>query len=274
MSARTRFVLPLLAAATLAAALAGCSNNASSAGSSTSTSSAGFAGGAGRTTTTSSASTPTTGSPSGGGSTSPVAAITQQQADARAVAAGCPSSPSTQLHKPSWSSAPPLTVDKSKHDKATVVTDVGTFVIALDVGQAPQTVNSFVFLAQHHFFDCIIFHRVIPTFMDQTGDPTGSGSGGPGYTLPDENPAPVSGGAPQYPIGSVAMANTGEPHSGGSQFFIVTGNEGETLPPTYALFGMVTSGIGVIERINADGSQQGVPPTITHRMLKVTISES
>jgi cyclophilin family peptidyl-prolyl cis-trans isomerase len=95
---------------------------------------------------------------------------------------------------------------------------------------APQTVNNFVFLAQHQFFDCVIFHRVIPGFVDQTGDPTGTGSGGPGYTIPDEYPAKASNAADQYPLGSVAMANTGQPHTGGSQWFIVAGAEGESLP--------------------------------------------
>ena len=106
---------------------------------------------------------------------------------------------------------------------------MGTFVIALDAKAAPQTVNNFVFLAQHHFFDCVIFHRVIPGFVDQTGDPTGTGSGGPGYTIPDELPAKASNPADQYPLGSVAMANTGQPHSGGSQWFIVAGTQGESL---------------------------------------------
>jgi cyclophilin family peptidyl-prolyl cis-trans isomerase len=107
--------------------------------------------------------------------------------------------------------------------------------------------------------------------MDQTGDPTGTGTGGPGYTIPDENPAKAS---PQYPIGAVAMANTGSPHSGGSQFFIVTGAQGESLPNTYALFGQVTSGMTVVQAINKDGSAQGVPPTVTHRILSVTVTSN
>ena len=81
-----------------------------------------------------------------------------------------------------------MTIDPAKTYTATVKTDVGTFVIALDAKDAPKTVNNFVFLAQHHFFDCVIFLRVIPAFVDQTGDPTGTGSGGPGYTIPDEFP--------------------------------------------------------------------------------------
>jgi len=198
----------------------------------------------------------------------------QATANATSVAAGCPKSPATALKKTKWSSAPAMTIDPAKTYSATVQTDVGTFVIALDAKDAPQTVNNFVFLAQHQFFDCVIFHRVIPGFVDQTGDPTGTGSGGPGYTIPDEYPAKASNPADQYPLGSVAMANTGQPHSGGSQWFIVAGTQGESLPASYSLFGHVSSGMSVVEKINTQGSASGVPPDVTHRMLKVTITSS
>ena len=198
----------------------------------------------------------------------------QAAANATSVAAGCPKNPTTALKKSKYSSAPAMSIDPAKTYTATVKTDVGTFVIALDAKDAPQTVNNFVFLAQHHFFDCVIFLRVIPTFVDQTGDPTGTGSGGPGYTIPDELPAKASNPADQYPLGSVAMANTGQPHTGGSQWFIVAGAEGESLPNSYSLFGRVTSGMSVVEKINAQGSASGVPPDVTHRMLKVTITSS
>jgi cyclophilin family peptidyl-prolyl cis-trans isomerase len=211
---------------------------------------------------------------SSGSSTSAADAKAQSSADAASSAAGCPSSPKTKLKKPSWSSAPAMTIDPTKTYKATVKTDVGTFVIALDAKAAPKTVNNFVFLAEHGFFNCVIFHRVIPGFMDQTGDPTGTGSGGPGYTIPDELPAAASNAADQYPLGSVAMANTGSPNTGGSQWFIVAGPEGEGLANSYALFGQVTSGMKVVEKINAQGSAAGVPPDVTHRMLKVTITSS
>jgi cyclophilin family peptidyl-prolyl cis-trans isomerase len=205
-----------------------------------------------------------------GGSASDAKA--QAAANAVSVAAGCPKSPATALTKTKWSSAPSMTIDPAKTYTATVKTDVGTFVIALDAKAAPTTVNNFVFLAQHGFYNCVIFHRVIPSFMDQTGDPTGTGSGGPGYTIPDEYPATAANTADQYPLGSVAMANTGQPHTGGSQWFIVAGAEGEGLTPTYSLFGHVTSGMSVVQKINAQGSAAGVPPDVTHRMLKVTIS--
>ena len=211
---------------------------------------------------------------SSGSSGSASAAKAQATANATSAAAGCPKNPATVLHKQKWSGAPATIIDATKTYTATVKTDVGTFVIALDAKDAPQTVNNFVFLAQHHFFDCVIFHRVVPQFVDQTGDPTGKGTGGPGYTIPDELPAKASNPADQYPLGSVAMANTGQPHTGGSQWFIVAGTEGESLSNAYSLFGHVTSGMSVVEKINAQGSASGVPPDVTHRMLKVTITSS
>ncbi|HSZ37205.1 MAG TPA: peptidylprolyl isomerase [Acidimicrobiales bacterium] len=211
---------------------------------------------------------------SSGSNVSASDARAQTAANAASVAAGCPRNPATVLHKSKWSKAPATSIDASKAYSATVKTDVGTFVIALDAKDAPQTVNNFVFLAQHHFFDCVIFHRVIPRFVDQTGDPTGTGTGGPGYTIPDELPAKASNSANQYPLGSVAMANSGTPDSGGSQWFIVAGTQGESLPNSYSLFGSVASGMSVVEKINAQGSVSGVPPDVTHRMLKVTITSS
>jgi cyclophilin family peptidyl-prolyl cis-trans isomerase len=211
---------------------------------------------------------------SSGSSGSATDAKAQAAANAASVAAGCPKSPATALTKPKWSSAPAMSIDRTKTYTATVKTDVGTFVIALDAKAAPISVNNFVFLAQHGFFNCVIFHRVIPTFMDQTGDPTGTGSGGPGYTIADEYPAKASNPSDQYPLGSVAMANTGQPNTGGSQWFIVAGAEGESLPASYSLFGHVTSGMNVVKKINAQGSAAGVPPDVTHRMLKVTITSS
>jgi len=200
--------------------------------------------------------------------------IAQQSANTAAVVAGCPSNPTTKLTKPQWKTAPAMTIDKAKHYTATIKTDVGTITVALDAAQTPLTVNNFVFLADKKFYNCVIFHRVIPGFMDQTGDPTGTGAGGPGYKFADELPKTAS---PQYPIGSLAMANSGA-NTNGSQFFIVTGKQGESLSPSYSLFGTVTGGLSVADKINADGnsntSADGVPPKVVHRMLSVTISSS
>jgi cyclophilin family peptidyl-prolyl cis-trans isomerase len=217
----------------------------------------------------SSGSTTTTTTKVVGGSAN---AKAQAAANKVAVAAGCPASTSTRVNTQTYPSAPAMTIDTSKTYTAKVVTTAGTFTIGLDPKTAPETVNSFVFLADKGYYHCVIFHRVIPTFMDQTGDPTGTGNGGPGYTIPDEYPAKAAKAADQYPLGSVAMANTGQPHSGGSQFFIVSGPEGEGLPNTYTLFGHVLSGMSVVDKINAEGSSAGVPPDVTQRILSVTIS--
>ncbi len=213
-------------------------------------------------TTKAPASTTTTkpAPPGGSGDKSPSAITTS---------ADCPASFSATLNKPSYSSAPPMTIDKSKTYTATVTTDIGPFTIRLDPKEAPLAVNSFVFLAKQHFFDCIVFHRVIPSFVDQTGDPTGTGTGGPGYQFADELPKTAS---PQYPLGSVAMANSGA-NTNGSQFFIVAGSQGETLAPSYSLFGQVTSGMSVVDKINAGGASSGTPTT-PHRMVSVTVTES
>jgi cyclophilin family peptidyl-prolyl cis-trans isomerase len=199
----------------------------------------------------------------------------QLAADKASKAAGCPESPTAQLPNPQWKSAPPMTIDPSKTYTATIKTDLGTITADLDAKTAPTAVNDFVFLAKHNYYHCVTFHRVIPQFMDQTGDPTGTGSGAVGYTVQGEVPATAN---PQYPIGSLAMAKTSQAPNGTSsnQFFIVAGPEGESLPPQYALFGQVTSGQNVVDAINADGdsSDDGTPPKVIHRMFSVTVSES
>ena len=144
--------------------------------------------------------------------------------------------------------APPMFIDPAKRYTATMVTSHGTMVIELDPLAAPNTVNSFVFLARYHFYDGVIFHRIIPGFVLQGGDPTGTGSGGPGYQFPDENLAGAT-----YPAGTVAMANAG-PNTNGSQFFICW--KDTTLSPAYTPFGHVTSGLNVLAKIAAAGDDQ------------------
>ena len=206
--------------------------------------------------------------------TAPKVSAAQQTADQASQAAGCPSSPTATLPNPQFP-APPMTIDTSKTYTATIKTDVGTIVATLDAKNSAVAVNSFVFLADKKYYDCVTFHRVIPDFMDQTGDPTGTGSGSPGYTVQGAAPATAT---PQYPLGSLAMAKTGTAPAGTSsnQFFIVAGPQGESLPPDYALFGQVTSGQDVVQKINADGnaSNNGTPPNVIHRMLSVTVTSS
>lgn len=126
---------------------------------------------------------------------------------------------------------------------AKVTTNKGVMEVKLYGDVAPKTVANFCTLAQKGFYEGVIFHRVIKDFMIQGGDPTGTGTGGPGYKFEDELPQ-----AGEYKIGSLAMANSG-PNTNGSQFFIVSGQNGVTLPPSYSLFGEVTTGLDVVEAI-------------------------
>ncbi len=162
---------------------------------------------------------------------------------------------------------PPMLIDTNKRYVATMVTSHGTMVIALDPLAAPRTVNSFVFLARYHYYEGVVFHRIIPGFVLQGGDPTGRGTGGPGYQFADELPA-----AGRYELGSLAMANAG-PNTNGSQFFVISGPDGMRLPPSYSLFGKVVSGLDVVATIDAIGTSSGKPKeTVT--IESVTITEA
>ncbi|HEY1829738.1 MAG TPA: peptidylprolyl isomerase [Acidimicrobiales bacterium] len=162
---------------------------------------------------------------------------------------------------------PPMVIDPAKRYVATMVTSHGTMVIALDPVAAPKTVNNFVFLARYHYYDDVIFHRIIPGFVLQGGDPTGTGTGGPGYRFADELPKPG-----QYQVGSLAMANAG-PNTNGSQFFVISGPDGVRLPPQYALFGAVVSGGEVVEAIDKMGSPGAGTPKERVVIQSVTIEE-
>jgi cyclophilin family peptidyl-prolyl cis-trans isomerase len=153
-------------------------------------------------------------------------------------------SPTVASGKPQFPTPPVMMIDPKKSYRATFDTSKGTIVAQLSPTVAPVTVNSFVFLARCGFFDGTIIHRISKNFVIQGGDPTGTGTGGPGYTLPDELPK-----GPGYQIGSLAMANTGRPNTGGSQFFIVTGAMGTTLGGSYTLFGGVISGQDIAKAI-------------------------
>jgi cyclophilin family peptidyl-prolyl cis-trans isomerase len=193
------------------------------------------------------------------------------------VKAGCPSTRVTRVNTLQYKEAPPLTISTTATYDATVKTDVGTFVISLDPKEAPTAVNSFVFLAKKGFFNCVIFQRVIRDFMDQTGDPTGTGTGGPGYSFHESGPPTAS---PQYPLGAVVYATSSSDSTDPldeSQWFVVTGPEGESLPPDYTLFGQVTSGMSVVQKINENGSvstSETGKPAVYHRILSVKIKEA
>ena len=164
-----------------------------------------------------------------------------------------------------------LCIDPTKTYTAVVTTNMGTYSAVLDAAKAPGTVNNFVSLARNKYFDGITCHRAIPGFMIQCGDPTATGSGGPGYKFADELPA--SG---EYKIGSLAMANSG-PNTNGSQFFVISGDQGVALPPSYTLFGQVTEGLdSTVVALDAAGnpSSNGMPPLKEIKIESITITES
>ena len=193
------------------------------------------------------------------------------------LAAGCSgqSGSSPTPNKPKTYSGPPaMVIDTNKKYTATVETNLGSFKIELFANESPKTVNNFVFLSRDGYYSGIIFHRIIKTFMIQTGDPTGTGSGGPGYKFEDELP-------PKHPydVGIVAMANAG-PNTNGSQFFICTGSSARNLDgyPNYTQFGKIVEGMDVVQKIASvpvksngrEVSQPVDPPVIK----KITITES
>jgi peptidylprolyl isomerase len=172
-----------------------------------------------------------------------------------------------------WTTAPQMTIDPAKTYTATFQTSRGDVVFNLFADKAPNTVNNFVCLAQSGYYDFVLFHRVISGFMIQSGDPTGTGRGGPGYQFADELP----GEDLNYEIGTLAMANSG-PNTNGGQFFIVQGANGTSLPKNYAIFGKVASGHEVVDAIaaipvgpSATGEQS--VPLATVGIITITITE-
>ncbi len=165
-----------------------------------------------------------------------------------------------------YPSPPELTIDLASSYKAMLDTNHGEIVIDLDPARSPQTVNNFVFLARDGYYDGVVFHRVIENFMIQGGDPTGTGSGGPGYKFRDELEGPGT-----YARGTVAMANAG-PNTNGSQFFICHTEVG--LPHSYTIFGQVSSGIETVDSIATTATDRNDRPQSEVVINRVTISES
>lgn len=167
----------------------------------------------------------------------------------------------TMTGQKQYAAPPAMQIDKTRQYTAVLHTTDGDITIALDAQSVPITVNSFVFLAKDGFYDGTIFHRTIKGFMIQGGDPTGTGTGGPGYQFADE---PFSG---EYTRGTVAMANAG-PDTNGSQFFIMHADY--ALPPNYVIFGHVTEGLETVDKIataptrpGGEGSSPVQPATVT-----------
>jgi cyclophilin family peptidyl-prolyl cis-trans isomerase len=158
-----------------------------------------------------------------------------------------------------------MAIDPAHSYTATIDTSAGTMTAELFASEAPKTVNNFVFLARDGFYDGVIFHRVISGFMIQGGDPTGTGRGGPGYRFDDE---PVTR---KYDRGILAMANAG-PNTNGSQFFVMHADYG--LPPNYTIFGRLTGGEDVLDKIA--GAQTGAQdrPVTPVTINSVTIAEA
>lgn len=179
----------------------------------------------------------------------------------------CPKDDGSSVHEGEFPAAPGLCIDPTKVYVATVTTNKGEFTMELDPGIAPNTVNNFVYLANYHYFDGTKCHRIIPGFVVQCGDPTGTGSGSPGYTFADELPT-----AGSYKLGSLAMANSG-PDTNGSQFFIITGQNGASLDPLYSLFGQVSAGFDTtVKAMEAEGTEGAGKPKSDVIIEKVVVS--
>ena len=193
----------------------------------------------------------------GGGSSSSTRAVTETAE----TVSGCESVEPPAPRDAGGATAPKERLDPERTWTLTFDTSCGTFVVTLDLDSAPATAASLVSLAQSGFYDDTVFHRIVPGFVIQGGDPTQTGTGGPGYSTVD---APASGAT--YTKGVVAMAKTEDepPGTAGSQFFVVTGDD-VGLPPDYAVAGTVTDGLDVVERIGALGdpaTEQPLQPVV------------
>lgn len=166
--------------------------------------------------------------------------------------------------KPSFEQPGQVLGEESRR-QAEIATSAGTITVELYGDESPVTANNFAFLASEGFYDATVIHRVVPGFVIQMGDPTGTGSGGPGYRFPDELDAARARG---YGRGTLAMANAG-PNTNGSQFFICLDDVG--LPPAYAVFGEVVNGMDVVDRI-ASVPLRGESPQQTVFVERVTLA--
>ena len=186
----------------------------------------------------------------------------------------CPEADGSSERITSFAEAPPMCIDATKAYVAEVTTTKGSYTVELDAAAAPETVNNFVVLSRYHYYDGVAFHRIIPGFVVQGGDAVGNppGTGDPGYSINDELPTadPESGNS--YEIGSLAMANGGE-NTSGSQFFVVTGDQGVALPPLYSRFGVVTSGLEVIQGIEAVGTAGVGTPSEAVTITSIAVTE-
>ena len=165
-----------------------------------------------------------------------------------------------------YSALPAMTIDPKKTYTATIETTAGTIKVEFDPKNAPQHVNSFVFLSREGFYNGTIFHRVIPGFMIQGGDPTGTGTGGPGYQLKAEF------NSVHHAPGVLSAARSQNPNSAGSQFFIMHGDSPH-LDHQYSAFGHVTEGMDVVEKIVNAPTGPNDRPNKPTQITSITIEE-
>ena len=197
----------------------------------------------------------------GGGDSSTTTSASGTTTGASDVTCSTVSAPSTEART---GKAPTTSLDPSKTYEVKMETNCGDFTITLDQKQSPKTTASFVALVNDGFYDKTVFHRIVPDFVIQGGDPLGTGSGGPGYSVDEKPPANLA-----YTKGTVAMAKSSAepPGRSGSQFYVVTGADAG-LPPEYALVGKVTEGLDVVERIGKLGTPAEKPkqPIVIEKM--------
>jgi peptidyl-prolyl cis-trans isomerase B (cyclophilin B) len=197
------------------------------------------------------------------------AAAQQSAAAGGAAQGGCAKALAPAPRPDGGQKKPKAKLSASKSYTVTVQTNCGSFAFKLDVKDSPDTTAAFAGLVKRGFFNRLTFHRIVPGFVIQGGDPKGDGTGGPGFKTVDPPPSNAD-----YSQGIVAMAKGGTEPAGaaGSQFFVVTGQDAQ-LPPDYALLGKVTKGLNVVEKIGKLGTQsQEGTPTQTVVMQKVTVS--
>lgn len=198
------------------------------------------------------------------------AATTTTGGDAESGAVECPAADGSSERRTTFPAPPPTCIDPAASYSAEVATSEGTFTIELDTSADEAAVNNFVFLSRYHFYDGLDFHRVVPDFVIQGGDPVGDGSGGPGYRWTGSRPE----SSDAYVAGSVSMANSGsDPSTNGSQFFVALDDVSDSLSADFTRFGQVGEGMDVVEAIGALGEGDG-PPTRPVTIDSVTITES
>jgi peptidyl-prolyl cis-trans isomerase B (cyclophilin B) len=195
------------------------------------------------------------------------AATTSTQAQATTTGASGCTSVTPPAGKKRSEPKPTKRLDASKTYDVKIQTNCGSFTIRLAVKTSPATTASFVSLVQKHYFDGTVFHRIVPGFVIQGGDPTGTGAGGPGYKTVDPPPAST-----RYTLGIVAMAKTASEAAGtsGSQFFVVTAQDAQ-LPPDYAVLGKVSAGSDVVSRLGQLGDPSTEQPTETVEIEHATV---